>query len=120
MKWILAGFGVLWTILAFSLTSSGPDEGAFRVAKFVFPGFGILFTIFAIVVGGALDTGFGNVFRRLRETRPRGMDADEASPAKAGTMKCPSCGAGITDGSSVSPHGEARCEHCGQWFNING
>lgn len=43
---IVAGFGVLWTILAFSITADPPRP----IAKIIFPGFGILFVIAALTV----------------------------------------------------------------------
>jgi hypothetical protein len=43
--------GLLWTISAFTLTSSGPDEGAFGTAKVIFPLFGVLFIVVAIGFG---------------------------------------------------------------------
>jgi hypothetical protein len=44
-------FGVIWTIFAASLTSGGPDEGPFSVAKVIFPLFGVVFTVMAIAFG---------------------------------------------------------------------
>lgn len=46
---IVAGFGVLWTIMAFGITANSP----WPVAKIVFPGFGILFIIGALTVHGS-------------------------------------------------------------------
>lgn len=43
-------FGILWTVLAVSVTGGGPAEGPFAVARFVFPAFGVLFTVLAVVV----------------------------------------------------------------------
>ena len=44
-------FGLFWTIMAVSITGSGPDPGAFGVAKVVFPLFGVLFIVGAIAYG---------------------------------------------------------------------
>ncbi len=41
-------FGGIWTVMAIAITSSGPDWGPFRVAKFVFPLFGIGFMLAGI------------------------------------------------------------------------
>ena len=38
-------FGGLWTIMAIAITSSAPNEGPFRIAKFVFPLFGFGFIL---------------------------------------------------------------------------
>jgi DNA-directed RNA polymerase subunit RPC12/RpoP len=32
---------------------------------------------------------------------------------------CPACGAPLAEGADVSPHGDAKCTHCGSWFNIH-
>jgi hypothetical protein len=44
-------FGTLWTILAISMTSSGPDAGPFSLVKVIFPVFGVIFTAAAIGYG---------------------------------------------------------------------
>jgi LSD1 subclass zinc finger protein len=41
-------FGGLWTILAFSITQSGPSHGVFSVAKIIFPLFGLGFIGFGV------------------------------------------------------------------------
>lgn len=49
-------FGVFWTVMAFSITSSAPDEMPFSVAKVVFPLVGIAFTGFGVISGiGAMN-----------------------------------------------------------------
>jgi hypothetical protein len=44
-------FGLIWTVMAISITSSGPDFGPFSVAKVVFPIVGVALTIGAVVYG---------------------------------------------------------------------
>ena len=44
-------FGVFWTIIAFSITGSAPDEMPFSLVKVFFPLFGIGFTIFGVYMG---------------------------------------------------------------------
>lgn len=44
-----AVFGGLWTVMAISITQSGPDFGPFAVAKFIFPLFGVGFIAFGII-----------------------------------------------------------------------
>jgi hypothetical protein len=44
-------FGILWTVIAFAITSGAPDEGPFAVVKVVFPLFGIAFTVGMIWFG---------------------------------------------------------------------
>src|SRR5262249_44557684 len=36
-------FGLIWTVVAFSLTSAAPDFGPFGLIRFVFPLFGLVF-----------------------------------------------------------------------------
>ena len=42
---VIVMFGIFWTIMAVSITSSAPNFGPFAVARFLFPAFGILFVI---------------------------------------------------------------------------
>ena len=44
-------FGLLWTIMAFSITRGAPDFAPFSVAKVIFPLVGIGVTIGAVVMG---------------------------------------------------------------------
>jgi hypothetical protein len=41
-------FGVIWTVMAFSITSGAPDFGPFAIAQVVFPLFGVVFILAAI------------------------------------------------------------------------
>ncbi len=45
------GFGLVWTIMAFSITSGAPDVGPFSLAKVFFPLFGVVFIGAAVVWG---------------------------------------------------------------------
>ena len=44
-------FGVIWTLMAISITSGGPDFGPFSIAKVVFPVIGVAVTIGAVAYG---------------------------------------------------------------------
>jgi hypothetical protein len=44
-------FGLIWTIMAVAITGSGPDVGAFSIARWAFPLFGIIFVAAAISFG---------------------------------------------------------------------
>ena len=44
-------FGVFWTVMAFAITSGGPDVGPFSIAKVFVPLFGVVFTVAAIGYG---------------------------------------------------------------------
>lgn len=41
-------FGLIWTVMAVSITGSGPDFGPFAISKVVFPLFGVVFIAAAI------------------------------------------------------------------------
>lgn len=45
------GFGAIWTVTTFSMTSGSPDFGPFAVANVVMPLFGVVFTAGAIGLG---------------------------------------------------------------------
>jgi hypothetical protein len=65
-------FGAFWTIMAFSITSGAPDQGAFAIAKVFFPLFGVAFTIGSIVYGihlmGKADA-YNRAFAAYQERR---------------------------------------------------
>ena len=44
----------------------------------------------------------------------------ENRAATGGSYTCRSCGAGLGDEIEVSPAGDAKCQYCGNWFNIHG
>lgn len=44
-------FGLLWTVMAFGITSGAPSFGPFAIAQVVFPLFGVAFTAFGVVLG---------------------------------------------------------------------
>ena len=45
---VAAVAGCIWTAMAIAITSSAPDFGPFKVAKFAFPAFGVVFVVFGI------------------------------------------------------------------------
>jgi LSD1 subclass zinc finger protein len=59
-------FGGLWTIMAIAITSSAPNEGPFRIAKFVFPLFGVAF-ILAGLFGSAMIFHRANQFESAQK-----------------------------------------------------
>ncbi len=56
---VMGGFGLFWTIMAFSITGAGREMGA-PAGISVFPLFGVLFIIVAVVLGLA------SIFKALR------------------------------------------------------
>lgn len=113
-RFIMAGFGMLWTILAIAITSSAPSEGPFIVAKIIFPAFGILFIISALFVGKKIETMKEQILSRDAKQTPDGV-----STSPVALTACPRCGAAIKTGVNVSPHGDVKCDHCSGWFNIH-
>ena len=49
MALVVGGFGVFWTVMAFSMSSGFPDEGPMPLFKTCFPLFGVLFTVGGVV-----------------------------------------------------------------------
>ena len=99
---IAGGFGILWTILAISITAESP----WPVAKIIFPGFGILFTIVAFL-GGSSEKGRSgdentapkpdiSLQRQERPTAPREKKA----------VYCPYCG-------TAQEEDYKTCDSCG-------
>lgn len=64
-------FGGLWTILAFSITQSGPNYGAFAVAKILFPLFGLGFIGFGVFNAISAHQKAQNYHRAERNFRLR-------------------------------------------------
>jgi hypothetical protein len=83
---VVAGvFGTIWTIFSISLTSGGPDFGAFSVAKVIFPLFGVAFTVAGIGYGIYTYNRahhYQDAFARyqLRRERARAEPAASARP----------------------------------------
>ncbi|WP_437190906.1 hypothetical protein [Planctomicrobium sp. SH527] len=62
---------------------------------------------------------------RIRELWAKQLEAlfkhqDEVQAPKAGEYACSNCRAPLGTQADVSPLGDVRCKHCGNWFNIHG
>lgn len=74
----VAFFGAIWTVLALSITSSGPDFGPFRIARIIFPLLGLGFIAFGIFTAVAVHQKAKSLqqadhaYRRDRERIERG------------------------------------------------
>lgn len=119
-RWFVAGFGVLWTIMAIAITAQGPDEGPFIVAKYVFPAFGVLFILGALL-GGRTHKPSQKTDKQERVSVPpghsRATQSGNSPLQKEMKLICPRCGAAPTN-PSVSPHGDVKCQYCGTWYNV--
>lgn len=63
----VAGFGLLWTIMAVSITQLAPNFGPFAIAKVIFPLFGVGFIVFAI---------FGGISTKQKATQFRSAERE--------------------------------------------
>jgi DNA-directed RNA polymerase subunit RPC12/RpoP len=81
---VMGGFGLLWTIMAFAITGTGAAAvgGPFKIAACIFPAFGILFIVLAIVQGIKMlgDTSTYTTERRAYEDRRRQLLANQPRP----------------------------------------
>lgn len=69
---MVAGFGLFWTVMAVGITSSAPSFGPFTVAKVAFPAFGIFFIGFGIFIAAKnyqLAERHASAARRYRQQR---------------------------------------------------
>lgn len=78
-------FGLFWTIMAMSITSGGPDFGAFSVAKVFFPLFGVVFTVAAIGYGMYVYSRaqkYQDAFAAYKARRTRVMSVPDAAAGR--------------------------------------
>lgn len=118
---IVAGFGVLWTTAAFSITADSP----WPVARIVLPAFGILFTIGALLGHSSESSNPGDEEENttmespVEQFNPKEMDAPGQTgrkeppvqaPAPQPRQKkyvfCPYCGTAQAEDYKI-------CESCG-------
>jgi transcription elongation factor Elf1 len=50
--------------------------------------------------------------------RGRGEDRSEVEKRLPVNMDCPNCGGSPLSQVTVQPDGSAKCEFCGQWYNV--
>lgn len=102
---ILAGFGLLWTVFTYSMTSM--DRMTPAAIRFIFPCFGILFIIAAFTIKPGKDSSSGDEEGTAgksettlqRQERP-------AAPREKKTVFCPYCGTALEEDYKV-------CGSCG-------
>jgi DNA-directed RNA polymerase subunit RPC12/RpoP len=116
---IFAGIGLTVIIFIWSEPFGGFGSpplffrifGSFIAVAFI--GFGAAMAISAII---------GNK-EPLAPSIPAASVAPHAPASTAhlpGRYACSRCAAPLADNAQVSPLGDARCPHCGSWFNIHG
>ncbi len=114
--------GIGLVVLAFMWGLLG-DDGFARPPLF-FRLFASLIALPFVALGGAalFAALSGNVLGGAKN----GLLEDVAAQARGtlpdsgGTYQCPQCSSPLADRADVSPHGDAKCGHCGAWFNVHG
>ncbi len=64
--------------------------------------------------GGTMSNNAASLLQAIQASRFNSPPAEGK-----GNYACPSCGASLTDNADVSPLGDAKCGHCGRWFNVH-
>lgn len=100
---IAGGFGILWTILAISITAESP----WPVVKIILPGFGILFTI-AAFLGGSSEKGQSGGDENAAPKSEISLQRQEhpAALREKKTVYCPYCG-------TAQEEDYKTCDSCG-------
>ncbi len=105
-------FGGIGLLVILFLWGTPPNE--FGAPPLFFRVFGSLIAVAFIAfsafgIYGAITLRLGPFHSKLRSGR-----------GAAGSYSCPSCGAGLGADTEVSPSGDVKCTHCGNWFNVRG
>ena len=114
----LAVLGFMWGFLG------GDAFGGFGGPPLFFRIFASLIALPFVALGAAAL--LAAVTGKAMGSTPTGIvqgiaTRSNASPTPAAARyECPQCSSPLADRSDVSPHGDARCAHCGSWFNIHG
>jgi hypothetical protein len=115
---IFAGVGL--TVLVFLWTSSG-----FGAPPLFFRVFGSFIALAFVLIGGGsflAAVGGKQIFTPPNDLAAGDEGSSEPAPsAPADPLKlsCPRCGATVSDGAEVSPHGDVKCSYCQSWFNVH-
>jgi hypothetical protein len=95
--------------------------GEFGAPPLFFRVMGSLIALAFVAFGGML------VYGALRLQRPGSLGGGVAALLRRGVeatggarrYECPRCGAPLAGSADVSPSGDAKCQHCGSWFNVH-
>jgi DNA-directed RNA polymerase subunit RPC12/RpoP len=106
-------FGLFPVALGVTVLCSLWLPGGFGAPPLVFRVFGGLIGLFVISFGLLMLYG---VLKSPASSASARDHTDSATPA---AYECSNCGAPLAASAEVSPHGDAKCPHCGSWFNIH-
>lgn len=121
----LVFFGIGLTVISFLNGVSDSFDSPPAIFRIFGSGIGLCFMAFggtmafSAITGGGLmkapeiDTG---ALSRLQQNLDSATKPISPSP---GSYICPACGATLQK-ADVSPMGDVKCGHCGQWFNVHG
>ena len=89
--------------------------GSFIALAFVLFGGG---AFFATIIGGKISIDQSPTMHN--ESADDRSKPEENRPNGSLNYTCSHCGAPLSSGIEVSPHGDAKCTFCKGWFNIHG
>ena len=112
------GFAFLGIGLTVIISLWAAPFGDFMSPPLFFRVFGSFIALVFVVVGGTI--GWLAIFA----TAPVGVpstpsDRSTGQGHRVANYTCPKCGAPLGDRADVSPSGDAKCTHCGGWFNVH-
>jgi DNA-directed RNA polymerase subunit RPC12/RpoP len=124
-------FGLVFLGIGITVIVSVWAASGFGAPPLVFRIFASLIAIAFVAMGGTVAYGAFRTFRG--DFGPSGfvsgraqssdtIDSPPYPPDELGSRvsyTCPACGAPLSRGADVSPHGDVKCTHCGGWFNVH-
>jgi len=119
-------FGIGLTVL---ISLWGAPFGAFGSPPLFFRVFGSFIALAFVAMGGTALLGAirgagpfsTDHVAGVQAMMDRATDHEPGSPtASQAGYHCPHCGAPLSEGVDISPHGDAKCGYCNCWFNIHG
>lgn len=112
----LAVLGFMWGFLG------GDAFGGFGGPPLFFRIFASLIALPFVAIGGAalIAAITGKAIASTTAGIAQGIATRSSASPAAACYECPQCGSPLADRSDVSPHGDAKCGHCGSWFNVHG